>query len=170
MKNILILTIALFSYSITQAQEVGTKKGMLAPELAYENPNGEIMKLSELRGKVVIIDFWASWCGPCRRENPHVVALYEQHKNTKFVNGDGLEIYSLSLDKNKASWLKAMTADKLFWKYHVSDLKGWDAEGAALYGVRSIPQTYILDGDGIIIAKNLRGAALDNFLESIKAK
>jgi len=124
--------------------------------------------LSSLKGKYVIIDFWASWCGPCRRENPNLVKAYNKFKNQKFENGNGLEVYSVSLDKKFSSWIKAMTDDKLFWEYHVSDLRGWQSDGAALYNVRSIPQTFLIDGEGTIIAKDLKGDELISFLNSKK--
>ena len=148
--------------------QTGTKIGDKALELSYDNPNGEKMSLSELKGKLVLIDFWASWCGPCRRENPNIVDAYRKYYKTKFKDGNGLEIFSLSLDKNKDAWVKAINKDQLFWEYHVSDLGGWQSEGSEKYNVRSIPYNVLINGKGIIIAKNLKGPALHRFLDSQK--
>jgi len=119
-----------------------------------------MIDLKNLRGKYVLVDFWASWCGPCRKENPNVVAAYSKY------HPKGLEIVSISLDNNKNSWIKAIRADGLEWM-HVSDLKGWKNAAAAKYGVKLIPQNFLLDKDGKIIARNLRGSALDKRLSEI---
>lgn len=148
----------------------GVAIGTKAPDLIYNNPDGEEMKLSDLKGKVVLIDFWASWCRPCRHENPVVVKAYEKYKDKKFINGKGFTVFSYSLDKNKEAWKRAIEADNLIWKYHVSDLKGWTAQGAQKYGVTSIPMNYLIDGKGNILAKNLRGVTLEQTLEKYVKK
>jgi len=135
--------------------------GNPAPEIALSDPKGNVRKLSDLKGKTVLIDFWASWCGPCRRENPNVVAAYDKY------NGDGFEVFSVSLDKAKDPWLQAIEADKLKWPNHVSDLKWWDSEAAKTYGVRSIPFTVLVDKDGKIIGQNIRGPVLEEKLKAI---
>jgi thiol-disulfide isomerase/thioredoxin len=142
--------------------------GNKAPEIAMRDPQGNIRKLSDLKGKVVLIDFWASWCRPCRMENPNVVRTYNQYKDAAFKNGDGFEVFSVSLDQNKAAWEKGILQDKLIWENHVSDLQSWRNAAAQLYKVNSIPATFLLDGEGIIIKKNLRGQALENTLASLK--
>ena len=118
------------------------------------------MSLSDLRGKIVLVDFWASWCGPCRRENPNVVRMYNKYKDK------GFDILGVSLDKTQDRWLQAIEQDGLEW-HHVSDLKGWSNEVAQAYGVRSIPHTILLDQEGRIIARNLRGQALEEKLEEL---
>ena len=135
----------------------GVNEGVMAPEINLATPEGPNLALSSLRGKYVLIDFWASWCGPCRRENPNVVKTYANYKDK------GFEIYGVSLDQNREAWLKAIETDKLVWK-HVSDLQYWSSAGAQAYQVNSIPQTFLLDPAGRIIAKGLRGAALDEYL------
>ncbi len=138
-----------------------TAVGSLAPEIALTDPDGKIRKLSSLKGKVVLIDFWASWCGPCRKENPNVVNIYGKYHDK------GFEVYSVSLDKDRASWLAAITKDNLSWPNHVSDLKYWKSEGAATYGVTSIPATFLIDKKGKIVAKKLRGEELENKVKEL---
>lgn len=131
-----------------------------APDFTMNTPEGKPMKLSDHKGKVLLVDFWASWCGPCRRENPNVVKAYNKYHEK------GFDVLGVSLDKTKDRWLQAIEKDGLMW-HHVSDLKGWKNEAAALYGVRSIPSTLLLDREGKIIARNLRGPQLEAKLAEI---
>lgn len=135
--------------------------GNVAPDFSQPKADGTMLKLSDLKGKVVLIDFWASWCGPCRKENPNVVNLY--HKYEK----DGFTVLSVSLDKTKEPWLAAIEKDGLVWPNHVSDLKFWSNEAAQQYKVTGIPFTVLVDKDGKIINTKLRGAELDNTLKTI---
>lgn len=140
-----------------------TAVGQQAPEITLANPAGQIVKLSSLQGKYVLIDFWAKWCGPCRRENPNVVKAYNRFKSK------GFEVYGVSLDRNKEDWVKAIAEDGLTWT-HVSDLKYFECQAAKDYNINAIPLSILLDKTGKIIAKNLRGAALESKLEEVLGK
>jgi thiol-disulfide isomerase/thioredoxin len=140
-------------------------QGKVAPDfeeiLAKPIKGKKTMKLSDLKGKVVLIDFWASWCGPCRRENPNVVKTYEKYEK------DGFTILSVSLDNDKTKWLEAIEKDKLVWPYHVSDLGGWNSKVSRMYEVTSVPFTVLIGKDGKIINTNLRGPSLEAELAKI---
>ncbi len=140
---------------------IGLNIGDTAPEIEQEGIDGKMVKLSSLKNKIVLIDFWASWCRPCRLENPNVVKAYNDFKDKKFKGGKkGFAIFSVSLDQNADSWKGAITQDGLIWKEHTCDMKGWANAVAKTYGINSIPNNYLIDGDGVIIAKNLRGENL----------
>ncbi len=135
--------------------------GMEAPDIVMADSTGKARRLSDLRGKVVLIDFWASWCRPCRAENPNVVRLYHKYASK------GFEIFSVSLDNSRERWLQAIHADGLVWPNHVSDLRGWSSAAGRLYGISSIPATVLVDRDGKVLARNLRGPQLEDKLKEI---
>lgn len=141
--------------------------GVQVPEISMPDPNGNVRNLSDLRGKVVLVDFWAAWCKPCRMENPNVVRMYNEYKD------QGFEVFSVSLDglpnqqNPKQLWLEAIEQDGLVWENHVSDLKGWESQAVSTFGFQGIPYTVLVDRDGKIIETNLRGPALEEKLKEV---
>lgn len=146
---------------ITNTEKMSSNAvGSKARDFSLNTPDGNKISLSDYKGKYTLIDFWASWCGPCRKENPALVKVFQKYKNKNF------DILGVSLDDDLVKWKNAITADKLDWK-HVSDLKGWDNEVAVMYGVESIPQSFLIDTEGKIIAKSIRSEELDTILEKL---
>ena len=149
-----------------QAQQQGGETiqiGMDAPEISLPDPSGKVRSLSSMKGKVVLLDFWASWCGPCRKANPHVVEVYNKYKSK------GFDVFSVSLDRpdGKQKWIDAIKQDGLVWQGHVSDLKFWDSAPAGVYGVRSIPKTFLIGKDGKIVAINPRNNLEEEVLKAL---
>jgi peroxiredoxin len=163
---LLIFTVALSLFSFTgevatrqiKSVTAGPKIGQPAPAISLPGVDGKAVELSSLKGKVVVLDFWASWCGPCRKENPFNVEMYDAYKNKGFT------FFSISLDRNKEAWKKAIAKDQLTWPHHVLDAQG---ETAVRYGVEAIPATFVVDRDGKILAIGLRGPELDTFLKKL---
>jgi thiol-disulfide isomerase/thioredoxin len=150
----LILACAVFTAS-AQYENTKMKIGQLAPDLTLRDTAGKEVKLSKLiKGKIVLLDFWASWCHPCRLASPKVVELYKRYSDKKFKNTKkGFIIVSVSLDQDKGAWIKAIQQDGLVWPYHISDLGGWRSVAASTYGVEFIPQSMLIGPDGKIMAK-----------------
>ena len=157
MKNFLI-SLLLISFAMSGSAQV--KNGMAAPELSLPDAKGQILRLSDLKGKVVLIDFWASWCTPCRKNNPHLVALYRK------LHGKGFEIFGVSIDEDPADWQEAIAKDKIDWP-QVNDHLGWRAVSAQTYGVEAIPASYLIDRQGIIRKIDLTGRKLELEIESL---
>lgn len=154
------------SAELNDSSNVGLKVGNRAPELVLFSPDSVTIPLSSLRGKVVLIDFWASWCKGCRTANPYIVSMYRKLKDRQFVNGNGFAVYSVSFDTKKALWLSAIEKDSLNWSTNVSDLKGMKSNAAKSYEISGLPVSLLIDGNGIIIETGIKGiATIEKYLK-----
>jgi peroxiredoxin len=160
MKSIFLISL-LMCIALTSFCQI--KKGKPAPEISLTNIEGTTVNLSDLKGKVVLIDFWASWCGPCRANNPRLIKLYKKYHDK------GFEIFGVSIDNNHSNWKEAVKEDQLEWT-QVDDDKGWDASTAKVYNVNAIPASFLIDRDGIMREIDLEGRSLESKIKSLLKK
>ena len=157
-----------FELDAQRSPRIGLSIGNQAPNFELPMIDGTFLALKSLRGKIVLIDFWASWCTACRNKQS-TIAICHQYQDSRFQTAEGFVVLSVSLDKDKSSWLQAIEKDGLIWNTHVIDLKGFSSEVAKLYKLPGIPQNVLLDGNGIIIARNIRSASLKETLDNMLA-
>lgn len=161
-----MILLVVFFFTTASTYVLHPTIGEEAPEIALPGVDGKIIKLSSLRGKVVLIDFWASWCRTCRLENHNLKRVYNKYKDSTFIDGQGFEIYSVSLDNDKEQWQQAIKNDKITWTAHVSDLKKWESPVVKAYNFKYLPHNVLIDKDGKVIAKSLFKSKISEFLSS----
>lgn len=170
-KHILLLFVSL-SIAMTSCQNTDGRlmNGMQLPDIELPDADGNMISLSSLQGKMILVDVWASWCTPCRKQNPKIVSIYNKYKNTEFEGADGFVVFNISLDSDREAWLKAIKDDKLAWPYHVSELKGWDSKAVETYKIDAVPTSFLIDETGMIIGTDLTTRELEKILQKRSAK
>ena len=165
-----LVVLMLGAFIFSAAVNTTVSKGDTAPEISMATQEGNTITLSSFKGKYVIVDFWASWCAACRKENQNLVRTYNKYKVAKLKGGAGFTVFSVSLDADAELWKRAITNDKLTWPNHVSDLKKWDSQAAIDYGVTSLPTSFLVDPEGKIIASGSSATDLEPELEKLLAQ